>query len=133
MSERGERYQEGRPKENFPETFPARALMLEMDKEEAFHIDSKPGGKYDPASRKYHELWANASAADIEEYANVKAEATGGDFAALKQSAERKRDEAMKALGMEVKSAYDKTMEELSDDKRVFDDLDRHMGTGDLQ
>ena len=63
----------------------------------------------------------------------MKAEATGGDFAALKQSAERKRDEAMKALGMEVKSAYDKTMEELSDDKRVFDDLDRHMGTGDLQ
>ena len=47
MGERGERYQEGRPKENFPETFPARALMLEMDKEEAFHIDSKPGGKYD--------------------------------------------------------------------------------------
>ncbi|OGE78165.1 MAG: hypothetical protein A2751_03325 [Candidatus Doudnabacteria bacterium RIFCSPHIGHO2_01_FULL_46_14] len=136
MSERGEEYQNWEPKANFPETFPSKALILEMDKEQAFSDNPVPGGKYDKALKKYNEFWAAATDADIEEYAVVKSEATAGDYTDLKAMAERKRDEAKKALRMEIvpaKSIFEKTMGELADDKKVFEDLDRTMGTGDPQ
>ena len=80
---------------------------------------------------KQNELWAKATDADLETYANQRAEYMAGDYAELLKTAEGRRAAAWKALGMENKSTFERAMDELADDKKNFDDLERTMGTGD--
>jgi len=120
MSERGEgnldKYLTWDRKPNFSESFTAKALLLDLE---------------DAPMEKQNELWAKATDADLETYANQRAEYMAGDYAELLKTAEGRRAAAWKALGMENKSTFERAMDELADDKKNFDDLERTMGTGD--
>ena len=120
MGERGENYLDKYfhwdAKPNFPESFAARAVLLDVENK--------------PADQQY-ELWAKATDADLENYASQKAEFTSGDHSEFMKIARERRSVAQKALGMEGKSTFEKAMAELKDDKKVYEDLENNMGTGD--